>query len=259
MAQQQHGPRAGTPRRAALASLRGPRNLLDPWRDAFVLHLRRAWVDGRAVGDALAQVDSHCAESGQDPQEAFGNAAPYAADIAAALDPARHTCRPARWQAGVLGGGGMLGVAGLLGGVDGLAHHRPATIGLGLAVCAVVVPLVAMGVISLLAWTTRTGRVDRFFWFGPVAGGGACALPAVALQRPIASLPAVAAVVTGLLVLVAARLLCLVLPRRTRPDLVIDPRTGHVRFQVPGRVNPLTWSVPAILVAAAVLATALGR
>jgi hypothetical protein len=233
------------------------RNVLDPWREAFVLELRLAHVDGRAVGDALAQVDSHCAESGRDPQEAFGDPARYAADIAAALDPALHVPRPTWWRTVVLGTGTGLGFAALLRGVEGLAHDRPAIISLGLALGAAIVPVVATGVMSLLERSTRSGRHAPFV-LGATVGIVACTLPPLLLQRSIASLPASAAVTFGGLVLVAL-LIGIVLPLRSHQDRLIDPRTGQEPFRVPGRVKVLLWALPASLVAMAVLATALAR
>ena len=52
------------------------------WLDQLALELRLRDVDGTAIGDALAQVDAHCAESGESPRDAFGDAATYAAALA---------------------------------------------------------------------------------------------------------------------------------------------------------------------------------
>jgi len=50
-----------------------PSHLLDPWRDNFVTTLRLRNISGSRIGDALAQVDEHCTESGDTPEEAFGD------------------------------------------------------------------------------------------------------------------------------------------------------------------------------------------
>lgn len=52
------------------------------WCDQLVLELRLRDVDGAAIGDALAQVEAHCAESGETPQDAFGDPAAYADALA---------------------------------------------------------------------------------------------------------------------------------------------------------------------------------
>lgn len=52
------------------------------WRDALVFHLRMADVPGDRIGDILLEVESHLAESGETPDEAFGDARAYAAERA---------------------------------------------------------------------------------------------------------------------------------------------------------------------------------
>lgn len=44
------------------------------WCDDFVLELRLRDVPGARIGDHLAEVESHCIETGTDPEEAFGDA-----------------------------------------------------------------------------------------------------------------------------------------------------------------------------------------
>ena len=48
------------------------------WRDAFVVELRIQGASGRAIADALVEVEAHCHESGQSAGEAFGPAVAYA-------------------------------------------------------------------------------------------------------------------------------------------------------------------------------------
>jgi len=55
---------------------------VDPdWADAFVMELRLADVPGRTIGDALVEVGSHCAESGETASEALGDPVPYARSL----------------------------------------------------------------------------------------------------------------------------------------------------------------------------------
>lgn len=52
---------------------------VDPeWSEAMLLELRGLGVAGPRIGAALAEVDSHCAESGQTAEECFGDPAAYA-------------------------------------------------------------------------------------------------------------------------------------------------------------------------------------
>jgi hypothetical protein len=57
------------------------------WADAFVLELRLADVPGRLIGDALAEVASHCADSGETPDDAFGDPVRYARSLGLPAGP----------------------------------------------------------------------------------------------------------------------------------------------------------------------------
>lgn len=61
------------------------------WCDDFVLELRLRDVPGARIGDHLAEVESHCIETGTDPEEAFGDAREYAQEVGDADEPARDT------------------------------------------------------------------------------------------------------------------------------------------------------------------------
>ncbi len=51
------------------------------WLEELALELRQRDVSGRDTGDAVADVESYCADSGQTPGEAFGDPAAYAATL----------------------------------------------------------------------------------------------------------------------------------------------------------------------------------
>lgn len=57
------------------------------WCDDFILELRLRDVPGPRIGDHLAEVESHCIETGTDSQEAFGEPTDYAQEVAAADAP----------------------------------------------------------------------------------------------------------------------------------------------------------------------------
>jgi hypothetical protein len=52
------------------------------WAEAFLLELRLRGVDGRGIGAALAEVEAHCAESGESARDVFGDPTAYAVDLA---------------------------------------------------------------------------------------------------------------------------------------------------------------------------------
>lgn len=53
------------------------------WQDELTLQLRMHDWDGSQIGDALAEVRTHCAEAGESPVEAFGDATTYARSLVA--------------------------------------------------------------------------------------------------------------------------------------------------------------------------------
>ncbi|MBN6754127.1 hypothetical protein JRG18_11000 [Kocuria palustris] len=61
------------------------------WCDDFVLELRLRDVPGARIGDHLAEVESHCIETGTDPEDAFGDAREYAQEVGDADEPTRDT------------------------------------------------------------------------------------------------------------------------------------------------------------------------
>ncbi|MGO1385454.1 MAG: hypothetical protein ACTHU1_11800, partial [Arachnia sp.] len=48
------------------------------WREAFVLELRLQGASGSTLADALSEVETHCADSGESALEAFGDPVEYA-------------------------------------------------------------------------------------------------------------------------------------------------------------------------------------
>ena len=51
------------------------------WRDNFMVAMRMQDASGERIGDALATVDAHCAESGESAQEGFGDPTHYATTL----------------------------------------------------------------------------------------------------------------------------------------------------------------------------------
>ncbi len=235
------------------------KHLMDPWRDAFLVQLRMRDVRGTAIGDAIAEVDAHCAESGQEPAEAFGDPRQYADRIADvhqdAPDPSAHLNPPTPWwQAGLLALSTVLGVGLLLSGVDALAHGGAADTSWGAVVGAL-----SLGVL-LAAWRAGSGRLLRgrtwplvvLVVVGPWVTVGAQMLwPQTAM-----ALSAGTSIGLGL-ASVAAVWLPWLGGRWMRGDVlddpVIDPRTGRARFTVPRWVSASFWAFPVFLLVAVLL------
>jgi hypothetical protein len=89
------------------------------YREDLLLALRLHDISGVRVGDVLAEVEAHVAETGEDPTAAFGTPKEYAAKVAAQLDA--ESGKPSTLQnvTGALTTGALVYVGlGLL--VDGL-------------------------------------------------------------------------------------------------------------------------------------------
>lgn len=61
------------------------------WRDTLIFQLRMDDVPGDRIGDILLEVESHLAESGELPQEAFGDPKAYATSRVTDADRAPDT------------------------------------------------------------------------------------------------------------------------------------------------------------------------
>lgn len=61
------------------------------WCEDFVLELRLRDVPGPEIGECLAEVEGHCAETGETPEQAFGDPVGYARRIDEESSPERVT------------------------------------------------------------------------------------------------------------------------------------------------------------------------
>ena len=86
------------------------------WAETLLVELRLRRVDGARIREVLAEVESHCAESGQSAPEAFGPAEDYAASLALPAAAGSDT----RTVLAAAGGGlaQTVGMLGLLGAFD---------------------------------------------------------------------------------------------------------------------------------------------
>ncbi len=78
------------------------------WSEAFLLELRLRGVAGSQIGAALAEVETHCAESGETAHAAFGDARSYATALELSSSPDRTVSLRDELPSLGLGMGGML-------------------------------------------------------------------------------------------------------------------------------------------------------
>ena len=128
----------------------------------LALALRMRHVPGAAIGDAVAQVESHVADTGEDPVEAFGPAGAYAASVAATVDRPAPALRVVRLALLALAGA-LLGIV-LAVGVAGSLRGEPVLGGIPPVVAVVVGGLGIVGVLVVVSVASvrrmRDPRVD---------------------------------------------------------------------------------------------------
>jgi hypothetical protein len=174
------------------------------WRDELVLALRERDVTGADIGDALAHVESFCADADQDAEEAFGPAREYAASLRLPSGSATPTPGLALSRATLVRYAvGMLAVA--LVGMSAASWARDEPLRLGAAHVAVgLVALVALGLLvrhlgTFVRWcTARPWLAWVVIQVGAWLAVGlgflvAHVLPGVGVTVPAAPLTAVAA------------------------------------------------------------------
>lgn len=194
------------------------------WQEQFLLQLRIREVSGSRIGDLLAEVQAHCADTGESPEQAFGDPATYAA----AVSGNRRTTP--LWRVGLQAAVGVIAAGGVLLAVGGLAAGSPAVISAGgvavVLLAGVGVPLVfrGLGDTGPSRWWTQ---VLLLLMLGT-------AVAPVLWRTPVVSVPAAP------LLVVCAGLLVAVFARGHR-DPVIDPRTGRDPLLGPWQARLLPW------------------
>lgn len=157
------------------------------YRDHLLMALRLQEVPGDRIGDVLAEVEAHTAETGEDPLEAFGPAKAYAREIAVASGlPVRRPWSLDRRTLLVSLGIGVLSFLSaslLAGGVTTFVGTGENTVGLPPTAALVLGVVGAIATIALVTFSTRhrtdpvrdprTGTVERFpRWILPVTFAG---------------------------------------------------------------------------------------
>jgi hypothetical protein len=224
--------------------------ITDDWRDAFVLRARMRDVPGERIGEALAEVEAHCAESGETPDEAFGDPVAYAQTLADQLAPEiRADGQRLGWARTAFAGMSLIGaVACLLGGADALAHHTSTRISDGTLISTVIGGVCVVGFFAI---AERASRRGQRWALAPLL---AVAIAAVSLPPILA--PEGRLVVSGWVALAAAALLFgvgLLALGPVRPDRIVDPRTGAEPTFAPRWALLVIRFGPLVLIAAAVV------
>ena len=189
----------------------------DEWSQAFLLELRLRGVDGRRIGSALAEVEAHCAESGESARSAFGDPEAYAADLAPA--PAAASPDLARTAAtSVLGLAGMLLTLAAVGAWSAGTEVELTTGFLAVSALAV------LGIVLVVRLAEPLLRAVVEHWWVAVLGGGVPIAIFVAVlvtwRETVVSAPVLPSLVAGLALLAVHTVLTL-----RGPDLA-DPVVG---------------------------------
>jgi hypothetical protein len=167
------------------------------WETDFVVELRLLDVSGQHIGDALEQVRSHCAESGDDARTAFGDPAEYARSLGLPAQDVRF--------AGMLlaTGGGLVGMFLALWGFTSWLDGETVAITVGRLVAAVSLALVAPLLLRYLR-----AVLEHPWLSGVVVALGLTAVVAapLVLTVPLVHLPALVVTVAGLVVVVGTAL-----------------------------------------------------
>lgn len=201
------------------------------WRDDFVIEQRLADRTGAEIGDALAIVDTHCAESGESAPGAFGEPAAYSRSLVDGTPPRTFRLRPATVVGLVLG---LFGVVAVPRAVDAWVE------GARVAVSAGDLVAVAVALVLTLLVAARPGPAvallvrHRWVTFAlPFAVLIVLIVPQALLRGTVAEFSWGAVAAVGILAL--ALQVVLTWADFAEPDQIVDPRQP-----APGR-TALQW------------------
>ncbi|MGY1595023.1 hypothetical protein ACI79D_23865 [Geodermatophilus sp. SYSU D00708] len=137
------------------------------WCDDLLLRLRMLDVPGSRIGEVLAEVQSHVAETGENPQQAFGTPKEYAGEVAGALGittggPWRTLRRGLRWSDLVVAVVTGLAAFSLADGLWSLGARETSLFGLPAWLVSAVAALVLACCTARFVVSARDGRsADR--------------------------------------------------------------------------------------------------
>ncbi|WP_226347053.1 hypothetical protein [Agilicoccus flavus] len=203
------------------------------WIEEMILQLRLRDVRGGAIGDAVAQIESHCALSGESAAEAFGDPRDYARSLDFPAHETEHTDLAgwARVLVPILAGVAAL----VLVGATAAALRRGADVEVGWG--SLVSLAVWIGLVALLV------RHTEFFVHRVAVGALAFAVALAVLVLPTILLPETAFTVPAPLAaaltlgLLAYAMIAQRRERHRLVDPVTDPVDGRDRTEPSGRMS----------------------
>ncbi|GAA1404726.1 hypothetical protein [Oerskovia paurometabola] len=242
----------------------------EEWAEAFLIELRLLDVPGAALGGALTEVESHCAESGESAAEAFGNPVAYARSLDLPVEPDR------RWEVVKVLGPVTAQFLGLLllgwGGSAVALAGRVGDAAPSVDVTAGMLAMIAAFGAAILLFYRFSSPVLRTILERPLVSFFALAgcmavlvVVPVLLDGVLVSLPAWPVAVAGALVLAVGTAWSAVQARRgTLDDPIVSPLPGEPQDGPVRRTRRLSatvmWVVPAFaLVSLGVTWLLLGR
>lgn len=173
---------------------------LAAYREKLLVALRLREVPGERIGEVLAEVEAHVAETGEDPREAFGSPRQYADDVMRATGGRRpwSLSGPTALGSAFIGAGAFVATSLTIGGAVDHAGDGGERLGLGPGARLLLGLVLAAIVITYLVRYTlrvddpvvdpRTGEIDQTVraWVPPVVFTGlfvVTVLAAVAVER----------------------------------------------------------------------------
>ncbi|MFN3865373.1 MAG: hypothetical protein ACK4MD_01510 [Demequina sp.] len=195
------------------------------WVERFVLEQRLLGVPGRRIGDSLALVESHVAESGESAETAFGDPQVYAKKDAPEQAGLSSDRVDPRWSLGI-----VLGLAGMLVSTFSAQAGFAGQSTLTLTVGHLVVLAIVSGAMALLFFAPRAlARVlassPLRSWIGWMALLAAMVGALLLLRDPVGEIGVAGAVVTGAVLLTVGFLVQLrsYLGGRVQEDPIVGP------------------------------------
>ncbi|SDP16513.1 hypothetical protein SAMN04487905_102230 [Actinopolyspora xinjiangensis] len=202
----------------------------EKYRDELTFALRMRDVPADRIGDVLAEVDTHVAETGEGPVEAFGTPGEYAARVVEELGTAVGHPRRAVLRPGVL----LVGALALCGAKLATSAVTTNEVVLTTGGLVGIVALLALLVVPLLLAmraATELHSTARRLWFGLGALGTLVLTPFVAnrIERVVGAEPVLVTMPRWAASVLAAVFLLgtvVLLARIIRGNRIVDPRPG---------------------------------
>lgn len=201
------------------------------WVEQFVLEQRLIGVPGSRIGDSLALIESHVAESGESAQTAFGDATAYAKEDASVQGERPSAEVGLGWGFGI-----ALGLAGMLlvtfSAQAGFAGRSTLEVTVGhLVVLAIVAVSFALLLFATHALMRALTRLPIRSWIGWMVMLAAMVGALFLLPQPVGEMSIWGAVIVGVVLLIAGYLIQL--RAHLSGDVQDDPILGP--GEQPGR------------------------